>query len=51
MRTISESITTTYIEDYDVAVVGGGVAGVAAALAAARRGANCRSHSYISSVV
>ena len=39
MRTISENITTTYIEDYDVAVVGGGVAGVAAALAAARKGA------------
>ena len=39
MRTISENIATTYIEDYDVAVVGGGVAGVAAALAAARKGA------------
>ena len=39
MQTISENIKTTYVEDYDVTVVGGGVAGVAAALAAARRGA------------
>ena len=32
MRTISENITTSYIDDYDVVVVGGGVAGVAAAM-------------------
>ena len=37
-KVIEEQITTTIIEQYDVAVCGGGIAGIAAALAAARQG-------------
>ena len=39
MRTVLETITTEVREDYEVIVAGGGVAGIAAALAAARQGA------------
>lgn len=39
MRTINENLVTPVKYQYDVAVAGGGVAGIAAALAAARHGA------------
>ena len=38
-RIIEEQRVTPIVEAYDVAVIGGGIAGVAAALAAARNGA------------
>ena len=37
---ITENIKTEIIAHYDVAVCGGGIAGISAALAAARRGAS-----------
>ena len=40
MKSIQESIKTPVTRECDVAVVGGGIAGIAAALAAARRGAS-----------
>ncbi|MBR3762662.1 MAG: FAD-dependent oxidoreductase [Lachnospiraceae bacterium] len=39
MKTITENLVTPVTEKYDVVVAGGGVAGIAAALAAARQGA------------
>ena len=39
MKTVTETLNTPVIHQYDVLVAGGGVAGIAAALAAARQGA------------
>ncbi|MBQ7386924.1 MAG: FAD-dependent oxidoreductase, partial [Clostridia bacterium] len=40
MKTINEALSTPVAYECDVAVVGGGIAGISAALAAARRGAS-----------